>query len=126
MKQSDVRIAVTGGIGSGKSTVCKFIGELGYPVFSCDGIYSELVRDREFVSVLAKEFGEEIVRADGSLDRGRLSAVVFGDAEKLKRLNSITHPAIFKEMSARAEGKGLCFLRCRFCLMATIRRCLTG
>lgn len=109
MKQSDVRIAVTGGIGSGKSTLCKFIGELGYPVFSCDEIYSELVRDREFVSVLAKEFGEEIVRADGSLDRARLSAVVFGDAEKLKRLNSITHPAIFKEMFARAEGKGLCF-----------------
>lgn len=109
MKQSDVKIAVTGGIGSGKSTVCKFIRELGYPVFSCDKIYAELVQDKCFVAKLAEELGEDIVRADGSLDRGRLSAVVFGDAKKLKILDSITHPAIFKEMFARAEGKGLCF-----------------
>lgn len=109
MKQSDVKIAVTGGIGSGKSTVCEFISELDYPVFSCDKIYAELVQDKRFVAKLAEELGEDIVRADGSLDRGRLSAVVFGDAKKLKILDSITHPAIFKEMFARAEGKGLCF-----------------
>lgn len=109
MKQSDVRIAVTGGIGSGKSTVCTLIAELGYPVFSCDGIYADLVRDRKFVAGLAAEFGDKIVSSDGSLDRKKLAEEVFGDAEKLERLNAITHPAIFKEMFSRSAGKGLCF-----------------
>lgn len=109
MKQSDKKIAITGGIGSGKSTVSELIRGCGYPVFSCDEIYSQLLADRHFVDKLANVFGSGIQRGDGSLDRSALSAVVFRDGEKLKKLNNITHPAIFEKMFALAEGKGTSF-----------------
>lgn len=108
-RNNDVKIAITGGIGSGKSTVGKILRDKGYPVFSCDAVYAELTRDRVFVARLAEVFGGHIVLPDGGLDRAALSREVFGNAEKLKKLNAITHPEIFKRMLAEAEGRGLCF-----------------
>ena len=107
MKQSNIKIAVTGGIGSGKSTVCKIINSLGYPVYSCDEVYKLVLQDGQTVSELAKEFGEQILNCDGSLNRPALSAIVFGDEEKLKKLNKITHPKIFEKLfkiSSNNEG----------------------
>lgn len=107
MKQNKIKIAVTGGIGSGKSTVCKIINSLGYPVYSCDEVYKSVLRDGQTVAELVKEFGEQILNCDGSLNRPALSAIVFGDEEKLKKLNKITHPKIFEklfEISSNNEG----------------------
>lgn len=110
MKQNKIRIAVTGGIGSGKSTVCKIIHSLGYPVYSCDEVYKSVLRDGQTVAELVKEFGEQILNFDGSLNRPALSAIVFGDEEKLKNLNNITHPKIFKKLfEISADDKGVVF-----------------
>ena len=101
MKQNK-KIAITGGIGSGKSTVAKLIKEQGYAVFSCDEIYSELIKDNDFLKSLCENFGE-ILDCNGQLDKVKLSKIVFNDKNKLRQLNSITHPAIIKEMFRRAD-----------------------
>lgn len=103
MKQSKIKIAVTGGIGSGKTTVCSIIKEMGYPVFSCDEVYAELLYSGKLTEGIVEEFGKEVL-TDGKIDRRKLSACVFGDENKLKKLNEITHPKIFEEMFARAEN----------------------
>lgn len=109
MKQSNIKIAVTGGIGSGKTTVCNLIKKFGYPVFSCDEVYAELINSGKLTERLVGEFGEEIL-TEGKIDRRKLSACVFGDEEKLQKLNEITHPKIFEEMFAQAEAfSGLVF-----------------
>ncbi len=104
MKQSKLKIAVTGGIGSGKSTVCKIIKGMGYPVFSCDEIYAGLLNDGHFTKDFINEFGSGILDADGNLNRRKLSELVFDDQEKLDRLNKITHPKIFEKMFSEAQG----------------------
>ncbi len=109
MKQSNVKIAVTGGIGSGKSTVCKIIAQSGCSVFSCDKIYSEILDGGNLNQELECAFGGSVI-CDGRVDRKALSAIVFSDDEKLRLLNSITHPKIFEEMFRRADYVGgLCF-----------------
>lgn len=108
MKQNK-KIAVTGGIGSGKSTVLNMIAERGYPVMSCDRIYSELAERPEFIAKLCRRFGD-ITDGCGRLDRKKLSEIVFGDSEKLAKLDEITHPAIYNEMFRRAAGYDkICF-----------------
>ncbi len=110
MKRNKIRIAVTGGIGSGKSTVCKIIKESGYPVYSCDETYKKVLQDAGTVEELAEVFGREIVDAHGTLNRAVLSALVFNDEEKLKKLNEITHPKIFEKMFADSESnEGMVF-----------------
>ena len=108
MKQNK-KIAVTGGIGSGKSTVMKIIAGKGYPIFSCDEIYSQLTSDRDFLNILRHSFGD-ILNSDGTLDRKKLSEIVFNNPAKLAELDKITHPAIYKEMFRMAdEAGGICF-----------------
>lgn len=108
MKQNK-KIAVTGGIGSGKSTVMKIIAGKGYPIFSCDEIYSQLTSDRDFLNILYHRFGD-ILNGDGTLDRKKLSEIVFNNPAKLAELDKITHPAIYKEMFRMAdEAGGICF-----------------
>ena len=108
MKQSK-KIAVTGGIGSGKSTVMKIIAGKGYPIFSCDEIYSQLTSDRDFLNILRHSFGD-ILNSDGTLDRKKLSEIVFNNPAKLAELDKITHPAIYKEMFRMADkAGGICF-----------------
>jgi dephospho-CoA kinase len=109
MKQSNIKIAITGGIGSGKSTVAKIIEEKGYKVISCDKVYAELLCNKEFLNNLCDEFGD-ILADDGTLDRSKLSQKVFGDSEKIKKLNEITHPKIMTEAFRQANSiSGLVF-----------------
>lgn len=102
MKQN--RIAVTGGIGSGKSTVCKILKEKGYVVFSCDDVYADILSSGKMTEELVKEFGADILDDCGMLDRKKLSKIVFADDKKREQLNNITHSKIFKEMFSRAEA----------------------
>ena len=108
MEQSK-KIAVSGGIGSGKSTVMKIIAGKGYHIFSCDEIYSQLTSDSDFLNILRHSFGD-ILNSDGTLDRKKLSEIVFNNPAKLAELDKITHPAIYKEMFRMAdEAGGICF-----------------
>ena len=105
-----LRIGVTGGIGSGKSTVARMLGERGAIVIDADAISRELVEPgAPGLGPLVAEFGPRILRADGTLDRGELASLAFSEAEGTRRLNAIMHPLIREEAerrvaAARAEG----------------------
>ncbi len=109
MTQNNIKIAITGGIGSGKSTVADFIRQAGYPVFSCDKIYAELLTDSDFIDMLCREFGD-VKLADGSLDRKKLSNVIFNSTEKRKRLDELTHPLIMRSAFGKMSGFKISFL----------------
>jgi dephospho-CoA kinase len=101
-----MRVGLTGGIGSGKSTVSALLAERGAIVVDADAIARAIVEPGEpALSEIAEAFGAEVIGPDGALDRARLAALVFGDPDALERLNAITHPRIAQrsaEMIAQA------------------------
>lgn len=96
MKRSKWRVAVTGGIGSGKSAVLRMIGELGYPVFSADAIGRRIYEDDAVLRAVRAHF-PQCVRGD-TVDRKALANVVFADPDALRALDEITHPAIMRRL----------------------------
>lgn len=108
MTQNNLKIAITGGIGSGKSTISEIIKEQGYKVVSCDEIYNQLLSNKDFLNKLSCEFGD-ILDTTGMLNRKKLSAIVFADEDKLKKLNEITHPAIMEEAFRQMPKDEVCF-----------------
>lgn len=92
-------IGLTGGIGSGKSAVSKFFSELGVPVIDTDIISRQLVEPGQpALQQICLAFGNEILSADGELDRGKLRNIVFSAPDKRKQLEAILHPLIQQEM----------------------------
>ena len=86
---------LTGGIATGKSTVSTMFAHLGAKIVDADLLAREVVMPGQAALVeIVREFGPEVLAPDGSLDRKRVGAIVFGDAQKRKRLEEITHPAI--------------------------------
>jgi dephospho-CoA kinase len=95
-------IGLTGGIGSGKSTVAKLLTQLGAEVIDADIVGHEVYRPgSDGWQQVVDAFGRDIVAADRSIDRKRLGAVVFGDPTALKRLTAIVHPLIHREIERR-------------------------
>lgn len=89
-------IGVTGGIGSGKTTVCDFFEYLKVPVYYSDYWAKELmVSSQEVVIKIKAALGENSYNVDGSLNRAHISSVVFNDKLKLQELNNIVHPAVY-------------------------------
>jgi dephospho-CoA kinase len=87
-------IGVTGGIGSGKSTVCSMFEKKGTPVFYADAVAKE-ISEGEALQEIADEFGTDIIDASKKLDRKKLAGIVFNDPGKLEILNTIIHPRVF-------------------------------
>jgi dephospho-CoA kinase len=88
-------IGLTGGIGSGKSTVARFLAELGAAVIDLDKIGHEVQKPHSAVwQQFVSAFGKEILTPSGEIDRVKLGAIVFKNREALMRLNNIIHPAI--------------------------------
>jgi dephospho-CoA kinase len=97
-------IALTGGIASGKSTVSARLAELGAVVVDADKLAREVVEPGTAgLAAIEAEFGASVLTTDGSLDRPALGAIVFADADKRARLNSITHPAIWRRAEELIE-----------------------
>ena len=101
-------VAITGGIGSGKSVVSAVLRIMGYPVYDCDSNAKRLMDDSASIKVsLAKTFGREVV-AGGVIDRRLLASIVFNDPAALGRLNAIVHPAVvadvFRWRDSRQDG----------------------
>lgn len=93
-----LKVGITGGIGSGKTTVCQVFEKLGVPVYYADQRAKELMEDDpELCAEIKKEFGDDMYDAEGKLNRKALAAIVFNDEDKLVRLNSMVHPAVFKD-----------------------------
>jgi dephospho-CoA kinase len=90
-----LQIGITGGIGSGKSLVCKIFQHLGVPVYDADSHAKKLMTtDGILVSGIKKEFGDLAYNADGSLNNVYLANHVFHDEKKLQLLNSLVHPRV--------------------------------
>lgn len=99
-------LGLTGGIGSGKSTVSAGLAERGAVVIDADGVVRELqAPGGSVLAAMVDHFGDGILAPDGSLDRQAVADIVFTDAEQLKALNAIVHPAVGAEIDARIAAQ---------------------
>ena len=102
-----LKIALTGGPGSGKSTVARMFRELGAEVIDADEVAHAVVAQGTTAwEELHREFGPDYFREDGSLDRAKLSRLVFRDTEARQKLNAIVHPQVTREIAHRLENLG--------------------
>jgi len=97
-------VGLTGGIGSGKSTVARMLADRGAVVVDADLIAREIVERPEVLAALAEKFGPEILAADGTLDRAALAERAFVTDEVRKELEAITHPPIGEEFLRRVAA----------------------
>jgi len=98
-------VAVTGGIASGKTTVAKLFETLGAGLVDTDEIAHALTRaGQPAVVQISRQFGEEYLDAEGALDRARMRALVFSDADARRKLEAILHPLIRARAAARVDG----------------------
>ncbi len=98
------KIAITGGIGSGKSTVKKQLSMLGYLTTDADALNRIALTDPQIIKTLTKQFGPSVVSPTGEIHRPNLSKMIFADPVKRRQLESIMHPAIsaqFKNMATK-------------------------
>jgi dephospho-CoA kinase len=101
-----ILVALTGGIGSGKSTVSQRLAARGAVIVDADAIVRELQQaGSPLLDRLADRFGEEILRADGELDRAALAAIAFADDQALADLNAIVHPDVRAEIATRIAAE---------------------
>lgn len=91
------KIAITGGIGSGKSLASAIVAKMGYPVFSCDTINAELLQDSSYIEKIQRAFPDCVV--DGKIDKSLLKSIVFYNEDALKTLNTIAHPMIMERLN---------------------------
>jgi dephospho-CoA kinase len=120
MKRADqILVGITGGIGSGKTTVSKLVQEAGYTVFSSDEIAREIVAGNADVkNDIIEEFGESVQASDGTINSKALAAKVFGTTPQhevaLQKLNAIVHPYVVQELYERAKEKFAAGEKCVF------------
>lgn len=99
-----LKVAVTGGIGSGKSCLCGYYSSLGYTVLSSDAVAKDImVQNAGVKKQIIKHFGEESYN-DGNINKEYLAKKVFSNPEKTALINSIVHPAVIKEMDLRIKN----------------------
>ena len=95
-----LRVGLTGGIGSGKSTVAKIFEVLGIPVYYADAAAKRLMNeDEELKKNIIEQFGKESY-TEGKLNRSYIASLVFADKDKLELLNALTHPATIRDANA--------------------------
>ncbi|HJQ24242.1 MAG TPA: dephospho-CoA kinase [Blastocatellia bacterium] len=104
-----LKVGLTGSIAVGKSFVVSVLAELGCVVFDADKVAHSVMEPNQPAYIdLVKEFGEGILSADGAIDRAKLGAIVFADAERRRRLNEIVHPRVIEAQNhllAEAEAR---------------------
>lgn len=102
-----MRVGLTGGVASGKSTVAGLLAELGAVVIDADALAREVVaRGTPGLDAVVEEFGSELVGPDGELDRPAMGRLVFGDEAARKRLETIVHPLVFERIVELEQEAG--------------------
>ena len=99
------KIAITGGIGSGKSAVSQILESKGYFVLDCDQITKQLYKKQQTIEAIETNFGSQFV-FDGGVDTKKLGAYVFAQQDRVKKLNAVMHPLIFAELDRQIEASG--------------------
>ncbi|MCC6837542.1 MAG: dephospho-CoA kinase, partial [Bacteroidia bacterium] len=96
-----IKVGITGGIGSGKTTVCKLFELLGVPVYYSDTEAKKLLDEDEVVKQqIVDLFGHDVIDESGKVDRKKMAVLVFNNKERLEQLNSIVHPAVAQHFEA--------------------------
>lgn len=101
-------VGLTGGIGSGKTTITRYIETKGIPVYIADDAGKRVMEHQEIIDKVNALFNNEVLLANGLLDRKKIASIVFNNSEKLVKLNNIVHPAValdfekFKENNKKA------------------------
>jgi len=109
-----LKIGLTGGIGSGKSTVCQLFQQFGVEIIDADVIARQLVKPGlPALLMLTKQFGKQILTADGGLNRTKLRSLVFSDSKNKQLLDDIMHPLIYAQIAVEIEN--LCG---KYCIIA--------
>lgn len=99
LKPNKIRIGITGGIGTGKSTVTAYLRSKGYPVIDADALAHALSdADEAYIRAVSQAFGPEVLRPEGGIDRELLGKIIFNDPQKRDQLNAIAHPRIYQAM----------------------------
>ena len=99
-------VGLTGGIGSGKSTVARFLGEHGAVIVDADVFARDAVRGgSDAFEAIVRRFGEEVVGPDGELDRPKLASIVFADRAALADLEAIVHPEVRRMIADRIQAE---------------------
>ncbi len=107
-----MKIGITGGIGSGKTTACQVFEVLGIPVFYADNAAKSLMHtDKLLRQDIIDGFGNDAYFENGELNRKHISSIVFNDDEQLAKLNALVHPAVFRAFDIWAnEQKGVSYV----------------
>jgi len=101
-----LRVAVTGGIGTGKSVVLSQLAACGAAVVDADALVHDALRaGAPAVAEIRKRFGEEIITPSGDVDRARLGTIVFGDGQARRDLEAILHPAVYHAIESWMRGR---------------------
>lgn len=109
-----LKIGLTGGIGSGKTTACEIFTELGVPVIDADIIAHDLVKPgMPALEEIIRVFGKEVISDDGTLDRKTIRDKVFANSNERKKLEDILHPAVYREISVQVEN-----INSRYCIIS--------
>jgi len=96
-----LKVGITGGIGSGKSTICNVLKNLGVPIFSSDDVGKQLLNnDDNLKRLIKKTFDSDMFTSTGSLDRERMAKLVFNNPDELKKLNELVHPRVKAEFDS--------------------------
>lgn len=100
-----IKVGITGGIGSGKTMVCRILESIQIPVYYADVAAKRLMQeDDQLIKDIQQAFGEESYSASGELNRAYLSEKVFRDKENLQKLNALVHPAVFGDTARWMES----------------------
>jgi dephospho-CoA kinase len=91
-----MKLGVTGGIGSGKTSVCKVFAVLGVPVFSADRAAREIIDGNEYIREAINAIAGKDLYINGSLDRMALATLIFNNSKLLEKVNSLVHPVVFE------------------------------
>lgn len=117
-----LRVGLTGGIASGKTTVCNIFSELGVPVIDADQIAHQLVRKgKPVLKQITEKFGNIIIDANGELDRDAIRDIIFNDKNARKILENILHPLIYNEIEKQVSELNAPY--CIICIPLLVETC---
>ena len=103
-----LKLAITGGIGSGKSVVARMLEIMGVPVYNCDARAKRMMVDDLFVvNELKRMFGDDCYQEDGSLNRNYIASRIFTDKENIRRVNALIHPLVKNDFKRWASEQNL-------------------
>lgn len=106
MKNFPIKIGITGGMGSGKTTLSNILKNMGFPVYNTDKAAAEIMKSEEkIISKIKKIFGEDIYDESGILDKKKLASLIFKDVEKLEAVNRLIHPEVMRDFKKWYESR---------------------